>query len=309
MTIPVIRVDFNEMVEPNLVLLSATDTKVTADGNTVHLSEGLRVKVYMDDKDQFGNVDNLVADGLVEENMSRGWSRHVKWCCRIDEKGIRPYVRALSVNPSSASDQTRFPPLRIWRLHVEANKYMSVKARDLDYFKRHFVGVPLENWSPPPMEVDGKSKKLADFAAWTIASPLVSKRAKNALCDVLAGHAEFLPFHTIKGRNFFAMNVISIDAGILDISKSDIWYSSAEPRKALSMRTAVFVDPLPKVLRPIFKVAVGDTVFADIFVSRPFVETAVKERLSGFSLADPGEEALGSILDNRSQNVVPGIVG
>ena len=87
---PMLYVDFNEMVEPNLVLLSAQDTKNDSFGKSVSLREGLKVIVYMEDTDESGNVDNLVASGVVEKNeLTTGWANHVKWCCRIDGGGIR----------------------------------------------------------------------------------------------------------------------------------------------------------------------------------------------------------------------------
>ena len=89
MTKPSFCVDFNEMLEPNLVLLSATDTKIASDGSVVSLSSGVKVIVYMADSDDRGWPDNLVAAGVVEANLSSGWAAHVKWCCRIDANGIR----------------------------------------------------------------------------------------------------------------------------------------------------------------------------------------------------------------------------
>ncbi len=81
---PRIYVDFNEMVEPELVLLSRDDQKVDSAGNTVTLAEGLRVHVYMDDADDDGNPTNLLATGVAERNRETTWSAHVRWCCRID---------------------------------------------------------------------------------------------------------------------------------------------------------------------------------------------------------------------------------
>ena len=89
MTKPMLYVDFNEMLEPNLVLLSATDIKTALNGVVVSLSDGQEVSVYMDDTNEHGHPDNLVATGVVEANQSTGWGAHVKWCCRIDAKGIR----------------------------------------------------------------------------------------------------------------------------------------------------------------------------------------------------------------------------
>jgi hypothetical protein len=89
MTKPVFYVDFNEMLESDLVLLSATDIKVDLDGKSVHLNEGLEITVFMEDENEQGHPDNLVATGTVEVNDGLGWSSHVKWCCRIDARGTR----------------------------------------------------------------------------------------------------------------------------------------------------------------------------------------------------------------------------
>ncbi|MDB5785448.1 MAG: hypothetical protein JWQ50_5363 [Caballeronia mineralivorans] len=87
---PYFYVDFNEMIDANTVLLSAGDSTVDARGVTIQLHEGMLVRVYMDDLDASGNVDNLVANGVVTKNTEPGWAAHVKWCCRIDSDGIRP---------------------------------------------------------------------------------------------------------------------------------------------------------------------------------------------------------------------------
>lgn len=86
---PRIYVDFNEMVEPDLVLLSQTDIKTDSQGAPVQLAEGLPVHVYMDDPDEHGNPGALIADGVVESNPGQGWAAAAKWCCRIDKNGIR----------------------------------------------------------------------------------------------------------------------------------------------------------------------------------------------------------------------------
>jgi len=46
---PRIYVDFNELLEPDLVLLSKTDVRADSSGAEVALVEGLRVYVYEDD--------------------------------------------------------------------------------------------------------------------------------------------------------------------------------------------------------------------------------------------------------------------
>lgn len=87
---PMLKVDFNEMLDSNLVLLSAHDVKLNSCGELVSLHEGLSVTVYMEDTDENGSVDNLVAKGIVARNLSEvGWASNAKWCCKIDDHGIR----------------------------------------------------------------------------------------------------------------------------------------------------------------------------------------------------------------------------
>ena len=90
MNIPVFYVDFNEMLEENLFLLSVGDEKRNNLGEDICIYEGMMVQVYMDDVNDNGEIDNLIALGVVEKNKKiTGWGKHVKWCCRIDGNGVR----------------------------------------------------------------------------------------------------------------------------------------------------------------------------------------------------------------------------
>lgn len=82
-------VDFNEMLEEDLVLFSRTDIRLDSDGNPFPLHAGMVVDVFMDDLDSQGRPDPLLARGVLEINDSNSWSSHVKWCCRINAGGIR----------------------------------------------------------------------------------------------------------------------------------------------------------------------------------------------------------------------------
>ena len=101
-----IYVDFNEMVTEDIVLLSKEDKKEDFQGKTVTFYEGKPVRIYSDDVSDQG-PDRLIADGIaVRYDLSEYpyWS-HVKWCCRIDEKGIyhesesRHYARTTGPEP------------------------------------------------------------------------------------------------------------------------------------------------------------------------------------------------------------------
>lgn len=83
-----IYVDFNEMVEEDLVPLSNTDFKNDSKGNRIELKEGLKVKLYSNDLCSCNETDNLIADGIVELNPHSNSPFTMKWNCRIDKKGI-----------------------------------------------------------------------------------------------------------------------------------------------------------------------------------------------------------------------------
>jgi hypothetical protein len=81
---PRIVVDFNEMVEQDVVLLSRDDWREDSSGIIVRLRDGLRVFLYMSDASESGEPANLLATGVVEQNDAKDWSSAVKWRCRID---------------------------------------------------------------------------------------------------------------------------------------------------------------------------------------------------------------------------------
>lgn len=82
---PRILVDFNEMVEQDVVLLSREDTRRDSSGDLVELRAGQRVYLYQEDSDDSGAPCRLLATGLVELNDADDWSTSVRWRCRIDQ--------------------------------------------------------------------------------------------------------------------------------------------------------------------------------------------------------------------------------
>ena len=86
-----IRVDFNEMVSDDLVLLSKTDEVEDSQGNRFNLSEGKDISIYEFNDYEDGTNEYLLADGVAELNdpkINGEWTRAAKWCCRINESGI-----------------------------------------------------------------------------------------------------------------------------------------------------------------------------------------------------------------------------
>jgi hypothetical protein len=84
---PRISVDFNELMEPDLVLLSQTDQRLDSDGTTIHLSKNAKVYIYEYNKYDDGEEELFTADGIVELN-DKVINKNAKWSCRIDTNGI-----------------------------------------------------------------------------------------------------------------------------------------------------------------------------------------------------------------------------
>ncbi len=89
---PRIRVDFNELCDEDLVLLSKLDEVVCEDGNTVTLTPGMEVVVCERNVYADGQAELIYATGIAELNdpaRTGRWTTAARWCCRIDAKGIR----------------------------------------------------------------------------------------------------------------------------------------------------------------------------------------------------------------------------
>jgi hypothetical protein len=201
--------------------------------------------------------------------------------------------------------------MSIWRLHIKASQHMSLIPHDLNYFRGRFEGARMpEDWKAPPITIAGRSKGLPDIMSWMTKAPLVSERTKLALVPVARECVQFLPFHELRGKRFFVMNVVRVERGLLDAQRSTIQYSKGEPREPLYLEAAVFKIDAEQHVPPIFKAALPEGhVFSEVFVTGKFADVAIEHRLTGFELADPTRENLSYVLAGKSQNVVPGIVG
>ena len=98
-----ISVDFNEMVDHNIVMLSQTDARTDSHGSIVTLYEGMPISIYEEDIYENGEVDYLIAEGIVIKHDLDAYPffSHVKWFCHIDSNGIqnRPELRKDSSAP------------------------------------------------------------------------------------------------------------------------------------------------------------------------------------------------------------------
>jgi hypothetical protein len=86
---PRIAVDFNELLEPDLVLLARDDQRSDTAGGLVAMFAGRTVHLVMDDLDGAGAPDPLLATATVEAASHRPLTRGAKWCGRLTAAGLR----------------------------------------------------------------------------------------------------------------------------------------------------------------------------------------------------------------------------
>jgi hypothetical protein len=192
---------------------------------------------------------------------------------------------------------------KLWRLNVGGSRFLGLRPHDLSYFNVYFNGGEIETpWSPPPIAISGKSKKLPDFVSWMMGAPVVSESAKDALLTLVGDTVQFLPFHALKERPYYALNVVEVLHNLLDEAQSEFSRFSSDGT-IFSIDRAVFLEPLPKTLPPIFKLGEGTGA---IFVTTPFAELVVERQLTGVQLLAPSQHILRLTLGKEALTAYPG---
>jgi hypothetical protein len=158
-----------------------------------------------------------------------------------------------------------------YELAPQSKRRFRFLVDDLRYFNAHFTCEPMiDSWELPPVTPHGSSYKAADVVSWMLRAPVVSERAKEALSGICTDLVEFLPFHSVKKKRYFAVNVLNRD------DRQPIYKSDPE--------SVVFVDER-------FGAVVRD------------------HGLSGVALADPTIDIGRRIVRGQSLHDFPGLVG
>lgn len=84
-------VDFNELIDRDLVMLSQSGTRLDSRGRPVTLYEGLPVTVYEEDVYEDGTRDFLLAEGIAARHDLTAYPCYpqVKWFCRFDPESFQ----------------------------------------------------------------------------------------------------------------------------------------------------------------------------------------------------------------------------
>ena len=193
---------------------------------------------------------------------------------------------------------------KTWLLYLGGKKKLSLIPHDLDYFKTHFVGQPMKHdWQPPPVTIHGKSLRLCDFVVWMAKAPVCSEKAKLSLEPVIGSFVEFLLLTELRGKPYYAMNVLKI-VDCLDVARSEIDYFDHDPKRISAINTFAFLpDRVENV--PIFRVPQPTS---RVFVTQKFADVVVANKLVGASFADPSINCWDYVFGKREPNTVPGVL-
>lgn len=85
---PRIKVDFNELIEKDLVLLSKTDQVEDSAGQKITLQVGKPIAIYEYNHYESGEKEYIFAEGIAVLNEVQV-NPIAKWCCRTNEHGIK----------------------------------------------------------------------------------------------------------------------------------------------------------------------------------------------------------------------------
>lgn len=80
--------DFNGLFS-KVLCLSHKDFSLSPDQKQVKLLDGMQVTAYMEDCDEHGNPEFLVASGVVRPSPEWLRCKGSRWVLEIDERGVR----------------------------------------------------------------------------------------------------------------------------------------------------------------------------------------------------------------------------
>jgi len=195
----------------------------------------------------------------------------------------------------------------VWRLEKSLKqKDLAVRAGDLTYTSRHFLGTSeAANWEAPSFEVLDANKRAPDVVTWMAGPPIVSGRFFEAMGAITEGLVEYLPFHVIKKKQYFVMNVLNVVDDAVNLQESEILYGDEPKGFVISVKRVVFkpdrVDRLPEV----FKLALQPN--GNIYVRQRFCETVAASKFSGICFSDPAVDSFRAYVRGQPLNIYPGI--
>ena len=188
-----------------------------------------------------------------------------------------------------------------WRLLPASNSFLSLIPHDLSYFRDHFDGAAIATpWTPPPVEIAGWSKPVPDFVGWMLCAPVISESARDVLESLIGPHVQLLPFHQLRNKRFYAVNVLTLLEDALDPIKST--FRRFSDRTIYEVDRAIFraTSSLPAIFK------LGRMGGGGVWVTTDFADTAYQHGLTGARFLAPTQDPLNSALGVGHVDEYPG---
>lgn len=169
--------------------------------------------------------------------------------------------------------------MKVYVLGADSDRYESLimPGGGLYEFAGRFNGSPMKNSvSDAKIKKDPRRLPKGDFPSLIPNVPVFSRRAVEALRDLLEGHGEILPV-MISGDEYFLLNVTRV-VDALDESNSEVIRFEGSS-KVLNIRSHSFYE---EKLFGIMIFKIPQVITMDVFVTDAFVERVRSAGLKGF---------------------------
>ncbi len=169
--------------------------------------------------------------------------------------------------------------MNVYDLRAAADDYqcLVMTQGDLFEFARRFNGTPMVlPWTDVTIEVYSKAVPKGDFPSLIPDVPVFSRRAVEALADLLQGNGEALPI-SLGEEEYYLYNVTRV-VDALDLARSEILLSD-DGLRVLMVKKYAFSEKLLLGLT-IFKLPEAHT--GTVLVTDAFVDRVRSKNLKGF---------------------------
>ena len=169
--------------------------------------------------------------------------------------------------------------MKVYLLRADSDHYESLimPGGGLYEFAGRFNGSPMKNSvSDAMIKKDPRRLPKGDFPSLIPNVPVFSRRAVEAMRDLLESHGEILPV-MISGDEYFLLNVTRV-VDALDESNSEVIRFEGSS-KVLNIRTHSFHE---EKLFGIMIFKISQVITMDVFVTDAFVERVSSAGLKGF---------------------------
>jgi hypothetical protein len=134
-------------------------------------------------------------------------------------------------------------------------------------------------------------------------APIVSERALRVLLPLLEGAAQVLPFHSLRNKPYYAINVLAVQHGLLDLERSELLRLDDENERIVIVHRTVFRKPLPPKLPAIFKL---EESLSEIYVTETFARVVADNQLTGIRFLSPEQDTFQLLFGKEPLDAFPG---